>query len=378
MNRRHSILVVSVLLLGMLVLFGCQSKELTSAKVYIQQDDWVKAEEQLKAAIAFDPADAEAHRLLGEAYARKGDFKAMNKELEASLEASPKFSSDVEYLRDKYWVQNFNNGIGKVNTANKAQDDTVRNQKLDAALKLFNNCLIIDPQRVDAYKNIAFVHVKRDSKDEAIKSYEKVIELDPADTKSMLQLGSLYYEQKQFEKCTVLMDKILAVEPDNLEAVSQKALAYDSMGQSDKAFDSYNNALAKNPGDPDLLFNLGRLYYMRKDYTESIDKFKQVLESVPDDYEATLNTGNAYLSLAEEIRKPIREGKELSEDQRKEIEVKAKEKYVDAVPFLEKAIELKPDNPDIGALWTNLGIAYINAGMKDKGEEAFKKAEDFK
>ena len=37
----------------------------------------------------------------------------------------------------------------------------------------------------------------------------------------------------------------------------------------------------------------------------------------------------------------------------------------------EMAMELKSDP----AVWTNLGIAYINAGMKEKGEEAFKKAD---
>ena len=91
MGKRHSILVVSVLLLGMLVLFGCQSKELTSAKVYIQQDDWEKAEEQLKLAVELYPNDAEAHRWLGEAYARNNDFVKMNEEFEASLAIAPKF-----------------------------------------------------------------------------------------------------------------------------------------------------------------------------------------------------------------------------------------------------------------------------------------------
>jgi Flp pilus assembly protein TadD len=362
MKREHSIIVVSVLLLGILFLFGCQSKELTSAKVYIQQDDWEKAEEQLKIAVDLYPNDAEAHALLGEAYGRRGAYKLMTDELEASLAAGPQQSEKVNYLKDKYWVQNFNNGVNKVKSENFAE-----------ALDLFENCFTIDPNRVDAYKNAAFVHIRMQNLDKAIDNYKKAIEIDPKDTKIMLQLGSLYYDKKEYEKCIEVMDNVLAVEPGNIEALSQKAFSYDSMGETDKAFAEYGKALEQKPGDADLLFNLGRLYYMKKDYSNAIKQFEKVLETAPGDQEATLNIGNAYLSIAEEHMKPLREGNELTEDQIKEAKDKAVENYKEAIPWLEKAVEQKPDD---SGLWTNLGVAYINAGMKEKGEAAFKKADE--
>jgi len=373
MRRVHSILAVSVLLFGMLLLFGCQSKELTSAKVYIQQDDWQKAEEQLKMAVELYPADAEAHRWLGEAYGRTGDFENMNKEFDASLANSPQFADDINSLRTTYWVQNFNQGISKVKAADQAENETEKSKRLVEALDLFQVCPVIDPERTDAYKNIAFVYIRLDSVDGAIENYEKVVAVDQSDTKTMLQLGSLYYEKKDYQKCVDLMDKILAVESGNLDALSQKAFAFDSMGDSDKAFASYEEALSKNPGDPDLLFNMGRLYYMKKNYETAIEQFKKVLEVVPDDLEATLNIGNAYLSIAERFMKPIRDGKELTADEIDDAKNNAIENYKESIPYLEKATQLRADD---AALWTNLGVAYINAGMKDKGEEAFKKAEE--
>lgn len=362
MRKVHSILLVSVLLIAMLTLFGCQSKELTSAKVYIQQEDWDKAQEQLELAVKLYPNDAEAHALLGEAYGRKGEFAKMAEEFEASLAVSPTNEQKISYLKDKYWVENFNKGVGQV----KAEDFT-------KALEFFSNCPLIDPSRTDAYKNIAFVYIRLDSVDKAIESYHKVLEQDPKDTQVMLQLGSLYYDLKEYEKTVELMNKILELEPNNLEAFSQKAFAYDSMGKPDEAFQAYNDALAQNPDNPDLRFNLGRLYYMKKDYNKAIEQFEKVLVISPDDYEATLNTGNAYLSIAEEHMKPLREGKEMSEAEFKAKKDNAIENYKKAIPYLEKAVEEKTDDP---ALWTNLGVAYINAGEKEKGEEAFKKADE--
>ncbi|MBD3290562.1 tetratricopeptide repeat protein [candidate division KSB1 bacterium] len=362
MRKVHSILLVSVLLVAMLTLFGCQSKELTSAKVYIQQDDWEKAQEQLELAVELYPNDAEAHALLGEAYGRNGEFEKMAKEFEASLAINQNSAQQINYLRDKYWVENFNKGVGQVKAENFAQ-----------ALSFFRNCPIIDPDRTDSYKNIAFVYMRLDSMDQAIASYQKVLEYDPKETQVMLQLGSLYYDLEQYEKTVELMDRILEIEPNNLEAFSQKAFAFDSMGKPDDAFQAYNEALAQNPDNTDLIFNLGRLYYMKKNYREAIDQFMKVLEKSPDDIEATLNIGNAYLSIAEEYMEPLRAGEEMSDEEFAAKREKAIENYKEAIPYLEKAIEEKADDP---ALWTNLGVAYINAGEKEKGEAAFQKADE--
>jgi len=238
MKRLNSILLVSGLLLAMLTLFGCQSKELTSAKVYIQQDDWAKAEEQLKNAVALYPNDAEAHTLLGEAYARKGEYIKMNEHFDSSLNIGPVFSQRIKSIRDKYWVENFNKGVGKV-----------KNEAFEDALTAFKTCVAIDAAREDAYKNIAYVYIKMENTDEAINNYSKVLEINPSDTKTMIQLGTLYYKNEKFAETVELMDKILALEPDNLDAFSQKAFAYDSMGETEKAFNAYNEALLKKPGE---------------------------------------------------------------------------------------------------------------------------------
>jgi tetratricopeptide (TPR) repeat protein len=354
-------LLGTVLLLGILFLFGCTSKEVTSAKVYIQQDDWAKAEEQLREAVRLYPSDAEAHILLAEALGRKGEYGEMVKEIDASLEIGPQFKEKAKFLKEKYWVEAFNKGVGKVKA-----------EKFDEALAAFKQCPVIDPERIDAYKNMAFVYMRMNSVDEAIPVYEKVIELDPKDTKTMLQLGSIFYEKKDYEKAIEVMNQILAIEPGNIDAISQKAFAYDSMGQSEEAFNAYKEALVQQPGNPDILFNLGRLHFIRNEYDQAIEQFEKVLESAPDDLEATLNIGNAYLSVAEEYMKPLRKSQDLSKAEATELKEKAIENYKKAIPFLEKAVEARPN----ATVWTNLGVAYINIGEKEKGEDAFKKSEE--
>ena len=376
MRRSYSIITLGLLaLLLMVMFFGCRSKEVESALIYInQQNDWGKAMEQLDLALQVNPADVEARVLRGEGFGRLGEYEKMNEDFNTAEKmmaepgtANAKFAEKVKYLKDKYWRQSFNKGVGNV-----------KSEKMEDAAKDFSNCITIDPTRPEAHKNLAYVQVLSDQTEAAMSNYEEAIKIDPKDTEAMFSLANLYLSAKKFQETIELMDKVLAAEPGNVDAIAQKAMAFDYLGETDKAFAAYEEALANRPDDKDLTFNLGRLYFLKNDYKNAIEQFKKVLEIAPDDFEANLNTGNAYLSLAENIRKSLSDldEKELAKIPEAEIKEKtdlAKKYFKAAIPYLEKAGKIQPENP---VLWNNLGVAYINAGMEKEGTEAFKKAEE--
>jgi tetratricopeptide (TPR) repeat protein len=375
MKRFYPVLIGTLLLAAMIILTGCPSKELTSAKVYIQQDEWDKAEVQLKQAVAFNPKDAEAYFLLGKAYGRKNLYADMAKEFQNSLAIVPTFKIEIDQLKESYWVKCFNDGVEKVKLADQQPDQASKMEKFHNSLVSFKNCPIIDPSRIPAYQNIAFVQRRMDSTAAAVNTYLKLISVAPKDVKSLQQLGSLYYDLKDFDKCIGIMDQIMAIEPTNIEALTQKAYAYDSKGEASKAYECYLKALEIKPNDPDIQFNLGRYFYSQKQYDKAIEQFNNVLTANPDDVETLSNIANAYLLIAEDIIKPLRSDHKFTDKKVKEIRDNANVYYSKAIPILEKAVQLRPND---SALWFNLGVAYIYLEMKDKGDAAFKKSDELK
>ena len=67
-------LMAGLAVVASMVIAGCQSTAMTSAKVYIQQNDWAQAREQLLLAVAATPQDTEAQMLLGVAEATAGNL----------------------------------------------------------------------------------------------------------------------------------------------------------------------------------------------------------------------------------------------------------------------------------------------------------------
>ncbi len=369
MKRFFSRILPIVMLVALVTLTGCPTKEVTSAKVYISQNNWDKAIEQLEQAVQITPNDAEAHYLLGEGYGNKGMWDKMNQMFNTSLSLAPTFATQIKNTREKYWVSSFNQGVSKVNAKEGQTAD------LEGAVKEFTAAITIDPSRVEAYKNLAYSYLRSNNTASAIAIYEKYLGINPKEVAILNEVTRLYMETKDYPKAEEAAQRTLAIDSANLDAISNLAMAYDLSGQNDKALATYESALAKNPNDQDLIFNLARLHYLNKAYDKAIELFQKVISLSPEDYDANLNVGNAYLTMADDLRKSLVD-KETAKQTVAETDVaKLKEFYKAAIPFLEKAIAVKPEN---SAVYYNLGVAYINIGDQAKGAEFFNKAEQLR
>ncbi|RMD94045.1 MAG: tetratricopeptide repeat protein [Calditrichaeota bacterium] len=348
------------------VLMSCQPKEVTSAKVYINQNDWDNAIKQLEAAVKAYPENAEAHYLLGRGYGMKGQFDKMNQEFDASLAIAPTFQKQIEFERNKYWVENYNRGVRQFNE-----------QKFEEAEKSFLTAISVNPKRVEAYRNLAVAYVREKRFDDAVNYFKKALEIEPNSVETLNNLGTVYYQMKKYEDAARVLEKVMELDPSNSQAISTLGLAYHLMGQTDKAIAAYEKALEKNPSNADLLFNYAALLLKRGEFEKAAQKFQQVLEKNPNDYDAVVSVADAFLQVAEKFTKDANkletEDEKGNEEKIKEYRKAANEFYRKAVPYLEKATELKPDSRNV---WFNLGVAYVHLGEKAKGEAAFKKADE--
>ncbi|MDZ7372866.1 MAG: tetratricopeptide repeat protein [candidate division KSB1 bacterium] len=351
-------------LIGVLAFVGCQTKEVTSAKVYIQQDDWDKAIEQLQMAVKMYPNDPEAHYLLGEGYAVKGDYDGMNREFEASLAISPKFEPQIRASREKYWIRAFNSGVNKFNA--RAYDEAARD---------FLTATRIDPSRPEAYVNGATAFLVLDSLPRAVEVAEEGLQHSPNDPKLLTLAGDIYLRTERYDQAISVLEKAVAVEPNNANAIANLARAYHSAGKGEQALETYRRALQSDPENTDLIFNMALLHFSAKRYDQAAECFAKVIEKNPDDYEANWRLAVTYLVVADSLNKPVAErlinGEEVPDQEIKKVQ----QAYGKAIPYLEKCTQLKPDDAD---LWLYLGQAYVRSGNAAKGEEAFKREKELR
>ncbi|TDI93110.1 MAG: tetratricopeptide repeat protein [Caldithrix sp.] len=349
-----------------ILLLGCQPKEITSAKIYIQKRNWQKAIELLEQAVVTHPNNPEGHFLLGQAYGDQSRYREMKKQFGESLGISPKFQPAILQTIENHWITLYNKGI-------KAQND--RNFKL--AENLLKTAILIDPSKREAYNTLAANYIEANQPRQALLIYEKLLKETPDDINLLIATGNLFYIQKRFDDVVRVLKKVLEIEPDHRDAMANLALSYDSVGKTDEALAAYQNAVKANPLDKDLIFLLGVHHYNRSHFTKAIELFKQVLELSPGEFESTSNIGNAYLSIAEDLRAKIKSlaNSTFTAGEIQQLKTEAILTYMKVIPYFKKALEMQPHHP---TLWINLGVAYVNSGENEKGQEALLKAEEWK
>ena len=345
---------------------GCQPKEVTSAKIYIRNNDWDRAIAQLEQAVKSDPNNAEAHFLLGQACGYKKRYKEMVTEFDISLKISNKFLPQISAERERHWVDKYNAAIIALDKKDYA---TAQNHLLLAA--------IIDHSKHEAHKKLAAAYLLTGDANKARVIYTKLLENNPTDVNLLSSLANIYYSEEKYHDAVSVLKKILDIEPGHRDALANLALSYDALGEQEAAARAFEVAIAANSLDVDLVFLFGEHHYKAENYQQAIQLFERVLELQPNDFEATVNIGNAYLSMAETLRKQLQTANNGSSTPTEVQQLKqdAIANYKKAVPYLEKALEIHPDQPHI---WRNLGVACINSGQKQRGEEAFLKVEELK
>lgn len=106
-------------------------------------------------------------------------------------------------------------------------------------------------------------------------------------------------------------------------------------------------AIADNPTNTDLWFGRGRIFYALNNFDESIASFAKIVELKPDMFEGNYYLGYFYIlkgdaANAEVNAKPFVSYAEANADKKAVDEI-----YMEALPWLEKAHEIQPDNVDV-------------------------------
>lgn len=141
----------------------------------------------------------------------------------------------------------------------------------------------------------------------------------------------------------------------------------DKVGDPADLIDLIDKAIEANPSSVDLWFGRGRIFYALKDYDQSIESFKKVVELMPELFEGNYYLGVFYTIKGDEANKVINE-KQYSSQAAYDEDLKGVNAiYMEAVPYLEKALEIKANDPSTLELLKQICFRLRDeAGMMEK------------
>ena len=342
-SRNLMLWVMGLLLLTVL---GCDSTDMTSAKVYLQQKNYEKAEEMLIAATEKEPMNSEPSYLLAtEIYARNKSWAKTSEYLAMSEGIDGKFAEKIKVAREKYWIDNFNLGAQSYNAMIKgeAKDPAALSE---ITIKAFLDCIILSPDKPESYSTLAQVYLFNEDFSKGKEYMILSVEKNPMDITSLVNLGNVYFRDKDYDDALVFLQRALDVDKSNLNAIKQIAFVYDAKGEKEKAAEAYLNAIGVDPSNTDLHYNLGVLYFQQDKWEAAAAEFIKVGELSPNEVDGLFNAGLAFGRM---------------------------KKYKEAEKYLEMAYKLTPESLDVVH---ELKMAYYaNYGTKSQKFKDMEKLE---
>jgi tetratricopeptide (TPR) repeat protein len=285
-----------VALAAALMLGGCGADPaFTSGKVYLSQENYPKAIEQLTEAIRNNPSAWEPHMWLGRAYADTDELQMAHDEFFTALDLAQDEGSKekVEDTITYYWLVYDKQGE-QFNEAAQFQD----------AIGQFEQAIVIDPRKPDAYINLGYALSMNMETDRALEVFEKAYETSPDNPVLIENLVSVYQTKA-----------------GNLAATGdyQNALVY------------FEKIARIAPDTPDINYNIALMNYQLKDYREAIKWYGKQLELDPEDQDVLYRMFLCYWAL----------GNDLKDSGQEDL---AKDEFAGALPYLTKLAELDETN----------------------------------
>lgn len=239
----------------------------------------------------------------------------------------------------------------------------------EGAVKYFDRALMVKPQDTTAALYAGVAAQQMGDRDLSAEYFYRLVEYDNADEDIFNTLISYERDFKEnYEKAESLIKKAKEEFPENSEFKKQEVSLLLKQNKTAEAKQELESAIESEPENPDLYFNLGFLNEELGDQAAAIEAYKKALEVDPTHKSAAFNLAVIHYNRAADLVKEANNLGISAADRKKEKELltRAKERFVEALPHLDKARELHPENRTMVEISM---VAYDRAGQSQKADE---------
>ncbi|MDD5766290.1 MAG: tetratricopeptide repeat protein [Candidatus Marinimicrobia bacterium] len=312
---------ILITVLFALMMPACQSPEVTSAKVYFQQNNVDAAEQQLLLALQKEPTNPEVSFLLATGvYAPKKDWAKSKEMLLLSKKISstykdPTTGLTADDMLKRIWSEVHSQGANFFNEALRALFPAEKDSLLKLAANKFQEALEIRNDQDPTYNGIVkcyyllkdtanvvkFTRMANDAGifDKDINFYYYQVRWTPDQQESVLselaqatmahpealdlQILRIQYltEVKRVEETMSIARQLIASDPNNVDYRFILAQILAKTGQFEEANIEYQKVLAANPDDTEALIRIAEANFNNKDWVNAEDYARKLVALDP-------------------------------------------------------------------------------------------------
>lgn len=329
MRQYGSLLVILLVIVAAFATTGfqCSSAEITSARIYVQQKNWPKAEDACLKEIAKNDKNEEAWYTLGQV---RYEMRKYPDALDAFAKAgsiSETHKADIAKYKLVIWQSSFNDGVRFFN----AGRDT--SAYYDSALACFTKGIMAEPDTPMTYFVAGRTALAKKDMKASLDYFETAMAKNPRYAEAASALGDIHYSMglekasakdeagadAEFQKSVSAYETAYNLAPDNSNTITALIEVLDRTKNPGKALSITRDAIAREPNNKVYRYALGVFLLQQAEafaasakydsaesrYADGVEQFKKALEIDPNYADATYNAGVSYLNWGVTLRSAL-------------------------------------------------------------------------
>lgn len=239
----------------------------------------------------------------------------------------------------------------------------------EMAYEFFDIAGEIDPNDTTVHYNAGFLANELGKFEEAKKHFSRLLEIEDYN-----KLNAYYFmvqilsgEDKNPEAAYDIVMAGREDYPDDKILAEYEIQLLLQLNKMDEAMTSIQEALKNDPNNASIRLRSGYLKEQSGDIEGALADYKKAVEADPNFYDGNYYAGALLLEKSKEI---LAELNELSDEEWEKNSEKmgneANEFYKQAIPYFEKALEIRPDNSDLMIILNQVHTRLKNTAEAEK------------
>jgi tetratricopeptide (TPR) repeat protein len=228
-------------------------------------------------------------------------------------------------------------------------------------IKITESDIYVGAVDTGMYYNAGLAAVNSAKYSEAIKYFEKCADMKYMGITPYFQMSEAYLSLGDTAKAESVLTGLTAKFPNDKNVTLQLIDLYIKSGKNEEAQKYIKVAKENDPTNFSLYFASGIIFLNQNKYDEAIPELTKSVELKGDVYDTQYGLGAAYINKAADMFKAANEIMDVKKYS--EAIDQANTVYAKALPYMEKAYELKPD--DVYTM-RSLQELYYRLKMTDK------------
>jgi tetratricopeptide (TPR) repeat protein len=274
------------------------------------------------------------------------------------LDTKGEFTDDIQ----KYTVAV---GEGYYNTGVIYYNESKFKEAALSFEKAFNVSKAVNRVDTSALVNAAVSAAQGSDLDLSKRYYKELIDMGVQKADIYASLSEIYKVEGDTAMSLQTIQSGRTIFPEDFNLLIAETNIYLATDEKEKAMKNLETALLMDSTNPSIFFAVGTIYDQMGSVDKAISAYLNAIQLSPDYFEANYNLGALYVNQAADI---LDKANDLPLDAVAQYDLekaKADEMLAKSLPYLEKSLELMPD--DVNTM-VSLKEIYTRLGMTEKLE----------